>query len=94
MRCFRYKNITNQVLFGSGKSTLCDHFQLLFNSSISVGQYAPRNVVGGLSILPPYFPHKQTFAGIHGIQLDAAFIEQPGQNCSQFSGYSGTGSGD
>ncbi|EIN06050.1 hypothetical protein PUNSTDRAFT_54339 [Punctularia strigosozonata HHB-11173 SS5] len=89
-----YKNITNQPLFGSVSTTTCDNFITLFNSSVTAAPFAPVPVKGTLTVLPPFFPTATTFTDVFGLQMDNAFVEHTGVECSALKGYSGTGPGD
>jgi hypothetical protein len=89
---FRYRNVTNQPSFSSGVA--CDNIVTLYNSSVTVGEYAPVVVKGSVSIVAPYFPVTTTFRDVYGLKVDRAFIENNYVACSGLKGYSGTGSGD
>lgn len=74
------KNITNQVTFAN--TTICDHYQLLFNTSLTTGPFEPRPVVATVTARLEPFNETQTWAGVYGWQYAAAFLEPPvSQSC-------------
>jgi hypothetical protein len=89
----RFKNITNQPLFGDGLP-LCDNYITLFNTSVTEGRYAPVPVRGVVSARPPFYPAETTFEGAYGYRMANAFIERNGVPCEELKGYYGTGAGD
>ncbi|KAK9789091.1 hypothetical protein SCARD494_09290 [Seiridium cardinale] len=54
------QSITNQVTFGN--SSLCDHYQQLYNTSLTAAPYEPVAVVGTVSALLEPFNTSQTWA--------------------------------
>ena len=89
----RFKNITNQPLFGDGLP-LCDNYITLFNTSVTEGRYAPVPMEGTVSVRPPFYPAETTFEGVYGYRMANAFIERNGVPCEELRGYHGTGAGD
>lgn len=84
--------ITNQPSVSN--RAVCDNFISLCNSSISEGQNALVVVQANVSIAAPYLPTTTAFAGVYGLKIDRAFIENNYESCSSLNGYSATGSGD
>jgi hypothetical protein len=68
-------NITNQVVFAN--VTYCDHYQLLFNTSLTTGQFAPVPVKGTVTGLLEPFKETQTWSGVYGWNYASAFLEPP-----------------
>ncbi|KAH6658426.1 hypothetical protein BKA67DRAFT_533579 [Truncatella angustata] len=67
------ESITNQVTFAN--STVCDHYQLLYNTSLTAAPYQPVSVTGSVSAFLEPFATPQTWTGLHGWQYAAAFVE-------------------
>lgn len=88
-----WKNVTNQPLF-SRAPVICDNYIRLFNSSVTQGQYTPKNVIGQVSVVKPFFSKNTVFKDVYGLRLDNAFIEKNYVSCQSLQGYHGTGSGN
>ncbi|KAK4157177.1 hypothetical protein C8A00DRAFT_40404 [Chaetomidium leptoderma] len=86
-----FKNITNQPTFAN--ATTCDNMIRLFNTTMSVGEYAPVPVRGRVRALA--FPFEGTaekeWTGVYGVQVATPFIENNYLDCNSMRGYSGTG---
>ncbi|KAK4223592.1 hypothetical protein QBC38DRAFT_372841 [Podospora fimiseda] len=87
-----FKNITNQPTFANG--TTCDNMIRLFNTSMSVDEFAPRMVRGRVKANALPFEGQQEWTGVHGIQIATPFIENNYLDCQSMKGYTGTGPGD
>lgn len=68
-------NITNQVVFAN--TTYCDHYQLIYNTSLTTGQFAPVPVEGSVTGLLEPFTEAQTWTGVYGWNYAGAFLEPP-----------------
>jgi hypothetical protein len=69
------RNITNQVTFGN--SSVCDEYQLLYNTSLTRAPYEPVPVVGTVTALLEPFQEPQGWTEVFGWQYAAAFLEPP-----------------
>ncbi|ETS86058.1 hypothetical protein PFICI_04083 [Pestalotiopsis fici W106-1] len=67
------KNITNQVTFAA--SSLCDDYQLLYNTSLTAAPFEPKPVIGTVTALLEPFDAPQSWTGVYGWQYAAAFLE-------------------
>ncbi|KAF3008297.1 hypothetical protein E8E14_005078 [Neopestalotiopsis sp. 37M] len=67
------KNITNQVTFAT--PSLCDDYQLLYNTSLTAAPFEPKPVVGTVTALLEPFDEPQVWTEVHGWQYAAAFLE-------------------
>lgn len=86
-----WKNVTNQPQF-SNNVAYCDNYIRLFNASISTGQYAPKDVKGTVTALPPFAGSQpQVWNNAYGLLVDNAFIENNYIPCAPLRGYHGTG---
>lgn len=85
-----FKNITNQPTFAN--SSTCDNMIRWFNTSMSVGEFAPRPVLG--RIKANAFPYKgvdKEWTDVYGVQVATPFIENNYLDCQSMKGYQGTG---
>ncbi|KAK4164384.1 hypothetical protein QBC43DRAFT_50101 [Cladorrhinum sp. PSN259] len=88
-----FKNITNQPTFAN--STSCDNMIRLFNTTMSVGDNAPRTVQGRVKAKAFPFKGEKEWSEVYGIQVATPFIENNYLDCRTMQGYVGTGgSGD
>jgi hypothetical protein len=88
-----FKNITNQPTFAN--ATTCDNMIRLFNTTMSVGEYAPVSVRGRVKAHALPFEAESEWTDIYGVQVATPFIENNYLDCESMRGYSGTGgSGD
>ncbi|KAH8664386.1 hypothetical protein BX600DRAFT_436934 [Xylariales sp. PMI_506] len=69
------KNITNQVTFAN--TTYCDHYQLLYNTSLTAAPNEPIPVFGDINAKLEPFTEARQFSGVYGWQYAAAFLEPP-----------------
>ncbi|KAI1848672.1 hypothetical protein JX265_005701 [Neoarthrinium moseri] len=67
------KNITNQVVFAN--SSVCDNYQLLFNTSLTAPPFEPQPVTGTVTGLLEPFTTPQTWTGVFGWNYATAFLE-------------------
>ncbi|KAK6214569.1 hypothetical protein LQW54_004290 [Pestalotiopsis sp. IQ-011] len=67
------KNITNQVTFAT--SSLCDKYQLLYNTSLTAPPFEPVPVVGTVEAMLEPFDAPQIWTNVFGWQYAAAFLE-------------------
>lgn len=67
------KSITNQVTFAN--ATYCDHYQLLYNTSLTAAPNEPVPVVGTVTALLEPFTETQTWDDVYGWNYAAAFLE-------------------
>lgn len=86
------RNLTNQPITGAG--ILCDNFIVLWNSTVTLGQFAPVPLNGRITLSPPVYPSPTTFQNVEAWKADVAFVERGNKVCSTLQGYTGTGSGD
>ncbi len=85
-----FKNITNQPTFANGQT--CDNMIRLFNTSMSVGEFAPAPVLGRIKARTfPYEQVEKEWTGIYGVQVATPFIENNYLDCRSMRGYAGTG---
>ncbi|KAL2261015.1 hypothetical protein VTK26DRAFT_4810 [Humicola hyalothermophila] len=85
-----FKNITNQPTFANASS--CDNMIRLFNTTMSVGEYAPTPVHGRVRAnVFPFQGTKREWNGVYGVQVATPFIENNYLDCRTMRGYSGTG---
>jgi hypothetical protein len=85
-----FKNITNQPTFAN--ATSCDNMIRLFNTTMSVGQYAPLAVRGRVKALTfPFEESEREWKEVYGVQVATPFIENNYLDCRTVAGYSGTG---
>lgn len=85
-----FKNITNQPTFANG--TTCDNMIRLFNTTMSIGELAPRTVRGRVKAKTfPFQEEEQEWADVFGIQVATPFIENNYLDCRTMQGYTGTG---
>lgn len=85
-----FKNITNQPTFANAST--CDNMIRWFNTSMSVGEFAPAPVLG--RIRANAFPYKGTekeWTAVYGVQIATPFIENNYLDCQIMQGYAGTG---
>lgn len=93
-----FRNITNQPTFAN--ATSCDNMIRLFNTSMSVGEYAPVTVRG--RVRARAFPFQllrssgekeeaTEWTGVYGVQVATPFIENNYLDCRTMRGYAGTG---
>ena len=85
-----FKNITNQPTFAN--ATSCDNMIRLFNTTMSVGEYAPVPVRGRVAARAfPFHGDENEWTDIYGVQVATPFIENNYLDCQTMRGYSGTG---
>jgi hypothetical protein len=85
-----FKNITNQPTFAN--ATSCDNMIRLFNTTMSVGEYAPVPVRGRVrAIAFPFQGGEKEWTDVYGVQVATPFIENNYLDCRTMKGYSGTG---
>ncbi|KAK3308544.1 uncharacterized protein B0T15DRAFT_392512 [Chaetomium strumarium] len=85
-----FKNITNQPTFANGLS--CDNMIRLFNTTMSVDEYAPVPVHGRVRARAfPFEAVEEEWADIYGVKIATPFIENNYLDCRTMRGYSGTG---
>ena len=90
-----FRNITNQPTFAN--ATSCDNMIRLFNTSMSVGEYAPVPVRGRVRAraFPFHRLHsgkeETEWTGVYGVQVATPFIENNYLDCRTMRGYVGTG---
>ncbi|KAK3996600.1 hypothetical protein QBC44DRAFT_135669 [Cladorrhinum sp. PSN332] len=84
-----FKNITNQPTFANGTS--CDNMIRLFNTTMSVDDYAPRTVQGRVKANAFPFRGQQEWTDVYGVQVATPFIENNYLDCRTMRGYVGTG---
>ncbi|KAK4235899.1 hypothetical protein C8A03DRAFT_36222 [Achaetomium macrosporum] len=85
-----FKNITNQPTFANGLS--CDNMIRLFNTTMSVAEYAPVPVHGRVRARAfPFQGDEKEWVDIYGVQVATPFIENNYLDCRTMQGYSGTG---
>ncbi|RYP23564.1 hypothetical protein DL765_001078 [Monosporascus sp. GIB2] len=82
------KNITNQPVFAN--PSICDNYQRLFNTSLTLPPNEPVPVRGSVRALIEPFRVAQSWEGVFGWQLSTGFLEPPvGDSCESLKGYSG-----
>ncbi|KAK3297425.1 uncharacterized protein B0H64DRAFT_372793 [Chaetomium fimeti] len=84
-----FRNITNQPTFAN--ATSCDNMIRLFNTTMSVGEYAPVPVRGRVKAHTLPFGAEMEWTDIYGVQVATPFIENNYLDCETMRGYSGTG---
>lgn len=85
-----FKNITNQPTFANAST--CDNMIRWFNTSMSVGEFAPRPVLGRIRANAfPYEGVEKEWTDVFGVQVATPFIENNYLDCQTMKGYVGTG---
>jgi len=86
-----FKNITNQPTFAN--ATSCDNMIRLFNTTMSLGEHAPKPVLGRVRARAFPFGNAPAteWADVYGVQVATPFIENNYLDCHSMRGYSGTG---
>ncbi|KAK3359623.1 hypothetical protein B0T25DRAFT_588427 [Lasiosphaeria hispida] len=85
-----FKNITNQPTFANAST--CDNMIRWFNTSMSVGEFAPAPVLGRIRANAfPYEGVEKEYTGVYGVQIATPFIENNYLDCQTMRGYAGTG---
>ncbi|RYO77507.1 hypothetical protein DL762_009221 [Monosporascus cannonballus] len=82
------KNITNQPVFAN--PSICDNYQRLFNTSLTLPPNEPVPVRGSVRALIEPFQVAQSWEDVFGWQLSTGFLEPPvGDSCESLKGYNG-----
>jgi len=85
-----FKNITNQPTFANAST--CDNMIRWFNTSMSVGEFAPAPVLGRIRANAfPYEGTEKEWTAVYGVQVATPFIENNYLDCRTMAGYVGTG---
>jgi hypothetical protein len=85
-----FKNMTNQPTFAN--ATSCDNMIRLFNTTMSVGEYAPVPVRGRVRARAfPFQGAVEEWTEVYGVQVATPFIENNYLACESMRGYVGTG---
>ena len=85
-----FKNITNQPTFAN--ATTCDNMIRLFNTSMTMGEYAPVPVQGRVKANTfPFRGAATEWTNVFGVQVATPFIENNYLDCESMQGYAGTG---
>jgi len=85
-----FKNITNQPTFANAST--CDNMIRWFNTSMSVGEFAPAPVLGRIRANAfPYEGTEKEWTDVYGVQIATPFIENNYLDCRTMRGYAGTG---
>ncbi|RYP46102.1 hypothetical protein DL768_007658 [Monosporascus sp. mg162] len=82
------KNITNQPVFAN--PSICDKYQRLFNTSLTLPPNGPVPVRGSVRALIEPFEVAQSWDDVFGWQVSTGFLEPPvGDSCESLKGYHG-----
>jgi len=85
-----FMNITNQPTFANAST--CDNMIRWFNTSMSVGNFAPAPVLGRIRANAfPYEGTEKEWTAVYGVQVATPFIENNYLDCRTMKGYVGTG---
>jgi hypothetical protein len=83
-----FANVTNQPIFADGKT--CDKQVRYFNTSLSLGQFAPKPVKAHVATNLDPIGGRKELAEVYGYQVASAFAEYNGQECKSLKGYPGS----
>jgi hypothetical protein len=85
------KHTTNQPLFGM--AGMCNHQLRIFDTPISVGEYAPRAVKGAVRAnIPVVSSAEMMWSEAMGVQISSAFVERHMIPCEEVQNWRYSGS--